>query len=121
MQKRTIFVLALAGLLLLGLFAWRLSVAFYRAFPEDVDTSEGVSWLQKQEQADVAGNENALRSLRDQQGATTAAQTTNALAGGNYRAAFRDTVIAGDSLVKALTEYHILDRSQVLADRKSVV
>lgn len=116
MQKRTIFVLALAGLLLLGLFAWRLSVAFYRAFPEDVDTSEGVSWLQKQEQADVAGNENALRSLRDQQGATTAAQTTNALAGGNYRAAFRDTVIAGDSLVKALTEYHILDRSQILAE-----
>ncbi len=116
MQKRTIFVLALAGLLLLGLFAWRLSVAFYRAFPEDVDTSEGVSWLQKQEQADVAERENALRSLRDQQGATTAAQTTNALTGGNYRAAFRDTVIAGDSLVKALTEYHILDSSQVLAE-----
>ena len=116
MQKRTIFALALAGLLLLGLFAWRLSVAFYRAFPEDVDTSEGVSWLQAQEKADVAEHENALRSLRDQQGATTAQQTTNALSAGNYRAAFRDTVIAGDSLVKALTEYHILDSSQVLAE-----
>ena len=116
MQKRTIIALALAGLLLLGLFAWRVSVAFFRAFPEDVDTSEGVSWLQEQEQANVAENENAIRSLRDQQAVTTAAQTTASENRGNYRAAFRDTIIAGDSLVKALTEYHILDSSQVLAE-----
>ena len=64
--------------------------------------------------ADVAKNENALRS----QQATTAAavQTTSAIRDGNFRAAFRDTLICGDSLVKALTEYSILDKTQVIAE-----
>ena len=35
---------------------------------------------------------------------------------GNYRAAFDDIIIAGDSLVKAIEEYGILDDDQVLAE-----
>ena len=38
------------------------------------------------------------------------------LQSGNFRPAFRDIVISGDSIVKAIWEYNILDKSQVLAE-----
>lgn len=49
---------------------------------------------------------------------TTSAETTQfyEIKGGNYRAAFDDIIIAGDSLVKAISEYGILDDDQVLAE-----
>ena len=96
-----------------GLLVFRMVTTMSSRAPEDVDTAPGLAYLQAQEKADVAENENALRS----QQATTAAvqQTTSAIQDGNFRAAFRDTLICGDSLMKALTEYSILDKSQVIA------
>ena len=49
---------------------------------------------------------------------TTSAETTQyyEIKDGNYRAAFDDIIIAGDSLVKAIEEYGILDDDQVLAE-----
>ena len=49
---------------------------------------------------------------------TTSPETTQfyEIEGGNYRAAFDDIIIAGDSLVKAIEEYGILDDDQVLAE-----
>ena len=49
---------------------------------------------------------------------TTSAETTQyyEIKDGNYRAAFDDIIIAGDSLVKAIAEYGILDDDQVLAE-----
>ena len=36
--------------------------------------------------------------------------------GGDFRRAFRDVLISGDSLVKAISEYDVLDASQVIAE-----
>ena len=117
MQKKTTAALiaaALAVLVVFGLLVFRMVTTMSSRAPEDVDTAPGLAYLQAQEKADVAENENALRS----QQATTAAvqQTTSAIQDGNFRAAFRDTLICGDSLMKALTEYSILDKSQVIAE-----
>ncbi|MBQ6019054.1 MAG: hypothetical protein IJL26_02640 [Clostridia bacterium] len=35
---------------------------------------------------------------------------------GNFRPAFKDIIISGDSIVKAIWEYNVLDKSQVLAE-----
>ena len=117
MKKSSIAALvaaALAVLVVFGLLVFRMVTTMSSRAPEDVDTAPGLAYLQAQEKADVAENENALRS----QQATTAAvaQTTSAIQDGNFRAAFRDTLICGDSLMKALTEYSILDKSQVIAE-----
>ena len=114
MKKTSIAALlaaALAVLVVFGLLVFRMVTTMSSRAPDDVDTKPGLAYLQAQ---DVAENENALRS----QQATTAAvqQTTSAIQDGNFRAAFRDTLICGDSLVKALTEYSILDKSQVIAE-----
>lgn len=49
---------------------------------------------------------------------TTSPETTQfyEIEDGNYRAAFDDIIIAGDSLVEAIEEYGILDDDQVLAE-----
>ena len=117
MKKTSIAALiaaALAVLVIFGLLVFRMVTTMSSRAPDDVDTKPGLAYLQAQEKADVAKNENALRS----QQATTAAavQTTSAIRDGNFRAAFRDTLICGDSLVKALTEYSILDKTQVIAE-----
>ncbi|MBR5427440.1 MAG: hypothetical protein IK118_03760 [Clostridia bacterium] len=38
------------------------------------------------------------------------------LESGNFRPAFKDIIISGDSIVKAIWEYNVLDKSQVLAE-----
>ena len=116
MKKTSIaalIVAALAVLVIFGLLVFRMVTTMSSRAPDDVDTKPGLAYLQAQEKADVAENENALRS---QQATTAAAQTTSAIQDGNFRAAFRDTLICGDSLVKALTEYSILDKTQVIAE-----
>ena len=120
MQKKTIAALvaaALAVLVLFGLLVFRMVTTMSSRAPDDVDTKPGVAYLQAQEKGDVSENENAIRSAQDERASTTlAAQTTSPIEGGNFRAAFRDTLIAGDSLVKAISVYNILDESQVIAE-----
>ena len=88
-----------------------------RRAPTATDTSEGVSFLQSLEQEDAAANENSIRAGREEQSTTASAlQTTNALQSGNFKAAFRDIIIAGDSLIQALTEYHLLSTDQAIGE-----
>lgn len=117
MKKNYIIAISvlLIAFLLMGVLAVRFAGVISKEEPRDYDTKAGVSYLQAREQADAASEENELRAGRDTL-TTTAAGTTSAIEGGNFRAAFRDTLICGDSLVKALTEYHILDSTQVIAE-----
>lgn len=120
MQKKTVAALiaaALAVLVVFGLLVFRMVTTMSSRAPDDVDTKPGLAYLQAQEKGDVSENENVIRSERDRQASTTlAAETTSPIEDGNFRAAFRDTLIAGDSLIKAISVYHILDESQVIAE-----
>ena len=82
----------------------------------NADTKEGIAYLLAREQADAAENENTVRAAQEQHSAQQSeAPTAAVLQDGNFKAAFKDILIVGDSLVKAISEYGILDESQVIA------
>ncbi|MBQ1664215.1 MAG: hypothetical protein II057_06665, partial [Clostridia bacterium] len=65
MKKTSIAALiaaALAVLVIFGLLVFRMVTTMSSRAPDDVDTKPGLAYLQAQEKADVAKNENALRS-----------------------------------------------------------
>lgn len=120
MQKKTLAALiaaALAVLIVFGLLVFRMVTTMSSRAPDDVDTKPGLAYLQAQEKGDVSENENAIRSAQDERASTTlAAQKPSPIEDGNFRAAFSDTLIAGDSLVKAISVYNILSENQVIAE-----
>ena len=111
--SKTVFVLLLAAsiFLLSG-----CSGVLSKRIPSDVSTAEGVSYLQEKEKLDAVSKENDLRYERTRQNASSSVATTNALQGGNFKAAFKDILIVGDSLVQALVEYHLLDETQAIGE-----
>ena len=112
---RKSYLTALAVLLvsftLMGVLAFRFAGVIQKEAPKDYDTKEGVSYLQSLAGGDARAQEDALRATT---AGTTAAAST--VSDGNFRAAFKNTVISGDSLIKALTEYRILDTANVYGE-----
>lgn len=101
----------LVSFLLIGLSAFRFAGVITKEAPKDYDTKEGVSYLQSLASGDARAQEDALRATT----VTTAAASATP-SDGNFRAAFKHTFIAGDSLIKAITEYRILDTTNVCGE-----
>ena len=88
---------------------------------EPVETNAEVSLLPETENTvseQTSATAPVVTSEEETSEVTTSAETTQfyEIKDGNYRAAFDDIIIAGDSLVKAISEYGILDDDQVLAE-----
>lgn len=116
MQKKIRTAVLAVLVLAIGLMSVRMVVAIVPQQAQGVDTDEGVSYLIARENADAAENENTVRAAQEQHSSAKQEQKeAAALANGNYNAAFKDVLIAGDSLVQAMVEYGILDDALVMA------
>lgn len=101
----------------IGIVSIRLFVVFVPKKAEKVDTKEGLQYLQALDSVDAKQAESAVRAAQEKYaGSAQRKKIAKAIKEGNYRYAFQDVLISGDSIVKAIEEYGILSSSQVLAE-----
>lgn len=117
MRKKLMRILPLILVIAIGTMSIRLFVV---AAPQKTDknnTEKGVSYLAAQEKKD---GDAAASLVKDAQEAYDIARANEINAKArktrNYKPAFKHIVISGDSIVKAIWEYGILDKSQVIAE-----
>lgn len=114
------FLLLLAAMILII----RLLVLFYPRPAEPVDTTAGERYLSSAEAVDIADAEDAIRRTQEvsaQEEFQTEDQAKQqeieqALADGNLDYACREILFSGDSLVKAIEEFDVLDSSRFVAE-----
>jgi len=119
--------------LVVGAMSFRMVTFFVPQNKVDVDTSAGVSYLsalQTAEEFEITTE--TIPPTTEETTSETTEETTaepdpvfeenptattrkGIIAKNNFRAAYKDTIIAGDSLVQALTEYSILSNKTVYA------
>ncbi len=94
----------------IGLMSLRLIIIVSPQRAEKADTEKGVSYIQELEKKQVP--------VFDDSGASGAQQKIrkDVIKNGNYKAAFKDIIISGDSLAKSIWEYKILTKKQVMAE-----
>lgn len=79
-----------------------------------VDTSKGLKYIKQAEKADVNKIENKIQKLQEKDDAK-AKKDSKQKDDRNYKAIFANSVIMGDSISEAFTEYDILNASSVVA------
>ncbi len=98
------------------ILAIRLIVTIFPWAEQGYDTNKGLSYIDTLNKDSVADNEKLIRQSRDeftkQNNAKVAAEK---LKNGSFKAIFNDTIFCGDSLVKSIVEYNVLDSTQVIA------
>ncbi len=109
-----ITILALAVVLM----SLRLIIAVFPKKEDKVDTQQGVEYIVSCENEDVSSEEGTVKAAQDEPSETeTLEETTKPeITDGNFKAAYKEILISGDSLVKSIYEYSILDSSQVIAE-----
>lgn len=106
-----ICVLALAVIVM----SLRLVIAVFPKKADKVDTEQGVEYIVSRESEDVSLEETTVTEAPSETD-TTEETTKPEITDGNFKAAYKDILISGDSLVKSIYEYSILDSSQVFAE-----
>lgn len=126
MQRK--FNIAVIFLLIgaIGLMSTRLFITLFPKAAERTDASEGISYIQALENVSVSVTEKTIvkeettvRKAAPKKKKSPAVTTTTEAAtvvDGNFRAAFKDIIISGDSIVMAIYEYGVLDDTQVIAE-----
>lgn len=131
-MRRSIGVLFLIVVVIAaGVMFFRLMNIVIPAEENVIDTSAGMSYLAESGTASpdpviTSREQETAPSVPDTTIEETTEETTETTAetemqileikDGNFRAAYDDIIIAGDSLVKAIAEYGILDDDQVIAE-----
>ena len=116
-MKKTIKILPILLILAIGIISIRLFIVFVPQKAQKVDTEEGIAYLQKMEA--IGGNkaDDIVKKAQEKyEGALQRKKIAEAIKEGNYKYAFKDIIIAGDSIMKAISEYGILDSSNVYAE-----
>ena len=117
MKKGISSIISLLLILAFGVLSIRLFVVVVPQKAQKSDTSKGLEYIASLESIDGNAAENIVRKAQDQYAGTAARKKIlEAIKKKNYRYAFKDIVISGDSIVKAIWEYDILDSSQVMAE-----
>ena len=81
-----------------------------------VDTSKGIKIIKQAEKSDVTAIENKIEKLEEKDKAENkTAEQEKEDTDRNYKAIFANSVIMGDSISEAFTEYDILNASSVIA------
>lgn len=110
-HKSVIYCCAAIGLLLLVIL---IAEGVQSLSRKKVDTSEGLKLMKQAESADVAKIENKIQKLEEKDKSEAKGneeQDTDR----NYKAIFANSVIMGDSISEAFTEFDILNASSVIA------
>ncbi len=100
---------AAIGLLLVGIMTIEV---VNRLTNRDLDTSEGMKVIKKAESGDVKKIENKIDKLAEKDKKENDTDGVR-----NYKAIFSDSVIMGDSISEAFTEYDLLNVSSVVAKK----
>ncbi|MBR0413523.1 MAG: hypothetical protein IJI67_00450 [Clostridia bacterium] len=101
----------------IGILSIRLFVVFVPKRAQKADTAKGVSYVHALEE--IGGNkaDSIVKKAQEKyEGAERRKKIAAAIKEGNYEYAFKDVLIVGDSIMKAIYEYGILDSSQVMAE-----
>lgn len=125
-------IVLFVAVLAIGLMTIRLFSVLIPKKAEKTDELPGVSYLMSLESADVSAVSAAVQAARGpalpvpaappvsdagkNEAPTQPAGPTVSVKDGNFRRAFQDIIISGDSIVKAIWEYDVLDKTQVLAE-----
>ena len=116
-MKKVYKILPFILILAIGVLSIRLFVVFVPKRAEKADTAKGVSYLSTLEKVDPQQAEETVRKAREKySGAEMRKKIAKAIKDGNYKFAFQDVLISGDSIVKAIYEYGILSSSEVMAE-----
>lgn len=104
-RRLALYCCAAIGVLLLGI----LAAEGLRSLTESkTDTSRGLKIIKKAEKADAVNIENKIEKLQEKNDAKGNKDR-------NYKAVFANSVIMGDSIAEALSEFDILNASSVVA------
>lgn len=126
-DKAILLLLALA----IGLMSTRLIITLFPQQEAKANTAEGISFIAAHETVSTTQPQTTKQVVpttekqdkkhgkKNNKQALKPAETTTEkpeIKDGNFKAAYKDFIISGDSLVKAIYEYGILDSTQVIAE-----
>ncbi len=114
MNKKVYKLLIVLLVTAIGIMSIRLFVTVIPLKAEKTDTKEGISYIEAHENIDVAQEENTIRAQNESTTKKSKNKKKKTIVDGNFREAFKDIVISGDSIVKAIEEYGYLDSTQVV-------
>lgn len=110
-RKLIIYCCSAIGILLVAIL---IAEGVSSLTKDKIDTSKGLKYIKQSEKGDVNKIENKIQKLEEK-------DKVNAKGGAdqksdrNYKAVFANSVIMGDSISEAFTEYDILNASSVVA------
>ncbi len=116
MKKKALQIIPLILVLAIGVLAIRLFVIITPQRAEKADISEGVKTVKEMNEKDVKKTEKKVKKIQDSYNSEKQRKlVAGALKDGNYKYAFKDCVIAGDSMIAAIEEYGVLDSNSIVA------
>jgi lysophospholipase L1-like esterase len=114
MKRKTRRLIIYSGALIIVLFAGILMAEVLSIIThKKVDTSEGMKILQAADSADSKEIEEKMEKLAEKQQNSEEASKEDMA--GNYKAVFEDSVVMGDSISGALTDYDLLNACSVVS------
>lgn len=116
MKKKVLQIIPIILILAIGVLAIRLFVILIPQKAQKADTSQGIKIVKQMNEKDVAKTEKAVKKIQDAYNSEKQRKSVaKALRDGNYKYAFKDFVIAGDSMIAAIEEYGVLDSNSIVA------
>ena len=116
MKKKVLQIIPLILVLAIGILAIRLFVIITPQRAKKADISQGVKIVKQMDGKDVKKTENEVKKVQDTYNAEKQRKkVAKALKDGNYKFAFKECVIAGDSMIAAVEEYGVLDSNSIVA------
>ena len=116
MKKKAIQIIPLILIIAIGILAIRLFVIITPQKAEKADISEGVKIVKEMGEKNVVQTEKKVKKIQDSYNSEKQRQkVAKALQSGNYKYAFKNCVIAGDSTIAAIQVYGILDAKSIVA------
>lgn len=116
MKKKILQIIPLILILAIGVLAIRLFVIITPQKAKKTDTSEGIKIVKEMNEKDVKKTQQEVKKIQDSYSAEAQRKkVAKALKDGNYKFAFKDCVIAGDSMIAAIEEYGVLDSNSIVA------
>lgn len=117
MNNLTHRIIMLVVLAMVGIMSIRLMVVLIPQRSQDIDVAAGSSYLASRENAEYT-EPSPTPVPTDSSAATSGTETSSEfleIKDKNFKAAFKDIYICGDSVVKAIAEYKYLDDDHVIA------
>lgn len=116
MKKKVLQIIPLILILAIGVLAIRLFVIIIPQRAEKANVSEGVKVVKEMGEKNVQQAVKEVKKVQDSYDSEKQRKKiAKALKSGNFKFAFKNFVLAGDSTIAAIEEYGVLDSNYVVA------